>query len=309
MERHTRYVHVFQKGFALVEAMIMTSVLVFGFVAANKVQVNMIKAKQSTAQVGKAVELSTQKIEQLRNYSSLDAYTAISSGSASLTGEDASFSDSLTITTGTKYKRIDQTISWTNSNGENQSLTSSNYISQNDPKLSGLLFSSNYNSTPLPTPQGSSTPPTQDTSQSTNTATTEVTVPGTNIVLTYDSNNRVTEINHIRAITWTGTISISTGASAPTGTVTLGAVTIVPQTTNTAAITCSYTGSTGLISCIMAQGWTGSILLGGVTQVNVCVSNQQPYTNLQRPLTNQNYLLLNTNDVCPNAYIYQLQTL
>lgn len=300
-----------ERGFTLIEAMVVASVLVFGFVAANKVQVNMVKAKHSATQGSQAVLLSNQEIERLRNYSNLTDYANISSGSATTSAANTSYNDTLTITTLTRYKKLDQTLSWTDSSGQSQSISLSSFINQGDPKYSGLLFSTSYNTTPLPSPGvgissggGSGT----DTGSTTST-TTDVTVPGTDIVLTYDSNNQVIQINHTAAVTLSGNITVGTGGNDPGNGVSLSAVTVTPQTSNNLVVTCSYSGSTGVLSCFMARGWSGSILLGGVTGTNVCVVTAQPYTNLLTSLTNQNYALIKSNQSCPSSTSILLQSL
>jgi Tfp pilus assembly protein PilV len=298
------------EGFALIEALIVTSVFVVGFVAASKIEVNMIKEKQIASQENQAMRVSNQKVEQIRNYTDLASYTGIAGSSGSSNAANTAYTNTVTVTTLTKHKKLDQTVSWTNSTGENKSLTVSNYISQNNPQYSGLLFSTSFNSTPLPAPGGSfsnSTPSSGGGSPS--TATRDETVPGTSIVLTYDVNNKVIEINHEAAVSFTGSITYDTGASAPPSSVDINNVILNPQTTNSKAITCSYSGPTGYLNCYMARGWSGFIYLNGITQTNVCVSNQQPYTNLLVSVSSQSYVLTKLTSLCPARVNFLLQTL
>ena len=302
-----------KSGFALIEALIVTAVFVTGFIAASKVQVNMIKEKEIASQNNQAMRVLNQKVEQTRNYTDLAGYSGISGSTSASNAANTSYTNTVTVTTLANYKKMDQTVNWVNSSGENQSLLVSNYISQNNPQQSGLLFSSTFNSTPLPSPGGSfsNNNPVSNSGSSTpsNEPTTDETVPGTNIVLTYDVNNKVIKINQQAAVSLSGTITLETGLSAPPNSVALNNVTVNPQTTNTGVITCSYSGPTGYINCYMSKGWSGYIYLGGVTNTNVCISNQQPYTNLLVSVLDQSYTLTNTSSLCPSRINFLLQTL
>jgi Tfp pilus assembly protein PilV len=306
-----------QQGFALLETLIVTSMFVFSFVAVNKAQTNMVKGKELSRQQTRAVQLGNQKLEQLRNYSTPAGYTNITNGSDTVTGGNTTYTRSWTVTPLTNYKRVDATVSWTTSGNQNQSIAMSSMISQNDPKYSGNVFSSVNNAAPLPTPGstpqqsgsgGSGSGGDSGTGQS---GTTEVTVPNTNIVLTY-VNGQVTQINNYPAITWSGTVSLGTGGNAPASGVTLAAVTVVPQTNNGGVITCTYSGVSGAISCYMSSGWAGSIFLGGVSNTKVCVNGSQPlqpYSSLTTSLTNQTYQLIKSNRSCSSPNNILLQTL
>lgn len=312
--KHIQLNWIKQQGFTFIESMVVASIFVFGFVAANKVQVNMIKGKQAATQGGEAVQVSAQEVERLRNFSNLTDYGAIANSSGSLNAANTTYTDALTVTTQTRYKRLDQTLTWTDANSGAQTISMASYINGADPKYSGLLFSTAYNDTPLPSPgAGASTSETSDPPASpeatSSPSTTDVTIPGTDIVVTYDQNNQVTAINHGDAVTLSGAVTVGTAADAPTNSVTLSEVTVTPTSTNNIVNTCSYSGSTGVISCIMGSTWSGSILLGGVTSVKVCVTTEQPYTNLLTSLTGQNYILIKTTRSCPSTHPHLLQTL
>ncbi|QMT59548.1 hypothetical protein [Legionella sp. PC997] len=300
-----------QKGLGLVEAMVVTSLLIFGMVAGSKTEVHLIKAKANTNQDYLSTQLFNQKMEELRNYSTIAGYNAITTGSDITTEFDSTFYRTWTITNNSKYKKVDHIVTWTNSNGENLSMVSASYISQNDPALSGQLFNSTFTSTSLP-PIGSGVPnadPNPNPPSVPSGSTYTVTVPNTNIVLTYDSNNNVTLINSEHAVTLSGTIALGTGGNAPPNTVDLSNVTISVDSSNSQTATCFYVGSSAAFNCIMASSWSGRVLLGGVSNVNVCTSNQQPYTNLLTSLNNQDYLIIKSNRNCPSSNPFLLQSL
>lgn len=151
-KKYKRVVHNIQCGFTLIEAMIVASVLVIGFVATNMVLTNLVKARQFATESSQAVRIADAKMEQLRQYSNLTGYAAIASGSSTTTAANGTFTDTWTVTTQTGYKQVDQTVTWTNSDGQSQTISLSGIIGQTDPSQTGLLFNTNWNTTPLPTP-------------------------------------------------------------------------------------------------------------------------------------------------------------
>src|SRR5687768_11739697 len=107
-----------QKGLGLVEAMVVTSLLIFGMVAGSKIQVHLIKAKANTNQDYLSTQLFNQKMEQLRNYSTIAEYNAITTGSDVTTEFDSTFYRTWTIINNSKYKKVEHVVTWTNSNNE-----------------------------------------------------------------------------------------------------------------------------------------------------------------------------------------------
>lgn len=140
-----------QRGFILVEALIVTSIFVFGFVAGSKTQAYLIREKNATTQQSQAIFLSDQKIEQFRSYPTLADYNNIVSGSDTVSAGNASYTRTWTVTDYSGYKKVDQSVSWTGADNQSQSVSISSYISQNDYSLSGQSF--NLPPT-LPTPGG-----------------------------------------------------------------------------------------------------------------------------------------------------------
>lgn len=306
-------------GFTLVEVMVVASILAFGFVTANKAQVSIFKNRQTVTQGSIATNQAAQQMEQLRNYASVANYSNIASSTGTSTSANADYSQTLTVTNQNRYKKVDLSIAWNDSSNQAQSMELTSYISQNDPQISGLLFNSNYNTSPLPTPGASTgnnpsntsviTAETSNGTSSTTATTTDVTVPGTNTVLTYDSTGNVTQINNTSAVSLAGTVSLGTGSIAPGRSVSLSSVTLSVSTTNSASAYCSYSSASGGFSCYMAKGWSGSILVGGVSDVKVCAQNAQPYSNLLSSLNDQNYLLIKSSKSCPSSSSHLLQSL
>ncbi len=302
-----------QRGFTMIEALVVGSIFVFSFVAANKVQVNMIKGKQAATQGGEAVQVSNSEIERLRNFTTPIEYGTIASSSATISAANTTYTDVLTVTTQPRYKRLDQALNWTDANTGTQSIAMANYINGADPKYSGLLFSTAYNNTPLPSPNngtssGQTTSPPVSPDPSPAPTTTDVTIPNTNIVVTYDQNNQVVAINHGTAVTLSGSVTLGTGADAPAS-ATLAAVTVTPTSSNNIVNTCAYSGSTGVVSCIMGSSWSGTIHLGGISNAKVCATTAQPYTNVLTSLTGQNFQIIKSSRSCPSTHPNLIQTL
>ncbi len=302
-----------QKGFTLIEAMLASSIFIFGFIATNRAQVSLLKASQESVQQGQASKISTNRTEELRAYSSLAAYQNLAGGSYTTNGMNASFLNTVTLGTQNRYKQVSQTITWTNSSGQTKSLIMTNYISQNDPQSTGLLFSSSLNGTPLPIPGSDVTsldlaPYTQLTTPVDNAMTT-ATVPETGNVITYDDNLNPSLINGVAAVSLRGVISLATGTSVPPVGVNLSSITLIPNTTNIMVADCSYQAVSGNFNCTLGHSWSGSILLAGVSSVKVCTVYQQPYVNLLQSIINQDYLLINVLSDCPANYPHLLQTL
>jgi type II secretory pathway pseudopilin PulG len=143
---------IIQRGFILIEVMLVTTMFIFGFVAGNKIVLSLIKAKTSINQESQAVEFANQKIEQLRNYTDLTSYSAIASGSDTITGRNTTFNRVWTITSHTGYIQVDQTVSWTTMENQTESISISNMIALNDPRMSGQIFNIIQQSTSMPIP-------------------------------------------------------------------------------------------------------------------------------------------------------------
>lgn len=312
--------HSNQKGYMIVEALIATALLIFGFVAGNQTQIALIHMKQATYQQSEAVQIAQQKMEQFRGYTNIEEYQHIKSGSDTVTRGTILFQRHWTvINKDIKLKEINLSVSWVDREQQKRSIVLISKITYNNPKLSGQLFNSINKKTALfrtifnvPTKPLSTT---QETKQiiskqiTAQTITQEVSLPGTNNVLTYDQNGNLLRLNRRHAVTLSGTIKLSPNNMSAENIAALANITLVPVTLNSQVVNCTYEGSSSSFSCIMGLNWSGSIFISGINQVKVCVVHPQPYINLTASLNNQDYLLIKLAEDCPANYPFLLQTL
>ena len=130
-------------GFTLLEVLI--GVLIFGIAALGitLLQAKLIKATIIASQRYEASVLAEGQMESLRNFSKITDYNAISSGSNTYPGKNATYSRSWVVTTTTipSYKNVIITVRWTSSEGVDESVVISSTIAGLDPMLSGKAIS------------------------------------------------------------------------------------------------------------------------------------------------------------------------
>lgn len=130
-------------GFALLEAMIGVFILGVAALGVALLQAKLIKMTTLSSQQIEASILIQEKIESLRNFSSLPNYNLIISGSDSPLGKNATYNRAWTVVSSSSpsYKNISLTTNWSSSEGINESLTLSSNIAGLDPIMSGKLIS------------------------------------------------------------------------------------------------------------------------------------------------------------------------
>ncbi|MGR9012104.1 MAG: hypothetical protein ACU83U_00520 [Gammaproteobacteria bacterium] len=109
-----------QKGVGLVEVLITAVVVAVGLLAVASLQGNFMSSSGSSKTSAQAVKLAEAKIEEFRNNSALTGFSAITSGTDSITGSNATFTRTWTMsnltnvdgTTDPTRKRIAVNVTW-----------------------------------------------------------------------------------------------------------------------------------------------------------------------------------------------------
>lgn len=299
------------RGFTIIEALVAASIFTFGFTATNTSQVNMIKAQQNSMQTGFSSLLINNTIEQARAYASISAYNNLSNANITSNTPNATITDIISYSTNTNYKQMSQNTGWTDANNTNNNMSFTTFISEIDPKQSGLLLSLSQNSTGgLPSPNTGTTNngTTSDSENTSPTNSTSVTIPGTTNLLIYILNVLST-INGQPATTISGRISLATGNTSPPNSVQINNINLLMQSNNSQVINCFYQTHTGGYHCILAKGWSGYIYLQGISNAKVCTKIQQPYENVRQAISNADYQIIRSNKDCTGQYPYLLQSL
>ncbi len=130
-------------GFALLEALIGTVILGAATLGIAALQAKLTEVNTLASQQIEAHGLLNKKMESLRNFQTLANYDLIFSGNDTVAGKITSYNRSWVVATtiSPAYKTINLTISWTSSEGTNESSTFRSTIAGADPLLSGKIFS------------------------------------------------------------------------------------------------------------------------------------------------------------------------
>ena len=188
--KKTRLLRPRQSGFTLLEVLIAALIIGFGVVAIGKFfSVSMLNSgfvRQQTI----ALSLADSKIEDLRAYSTLATYDAITTSTE--TNGDYTISWSITPITNLgalgAYKEIAVTVAWTDLLNQAQSIQSTSVIGSNDPKAIAYLLK-NY------TPQDNQVHPFNRVLKvpipavNQNDGTSSFTPPGSGISLSLDNTS------------------------------------------------------------------------------------------------------------------------
>lgn len=137
-----------QRGVGLLELMITLVVFSIGIAALFKFQSQYFYYYDVGKQRTEALVIAKNKIEALRAFEVITtttgkvAYDDIVSGTATTTGNNASYTNTWTVTTNANpdYKNVTSVVSWTDRRGTAQSVTLSTIIAKVDPATSGLIY-------------------------------------------------------------------------------------------------------------------------------------------------------------------------
>lgn len=140
--------HNAQRGIGLLETMMVIVFVAIGIVAIIKFQHTLIYNTNTTQQQANATRVALNKLEQLRDFSTLTtttgyiAYNDIATGTSTQTVGNTTYSLSWTVTNNASppYKTLDITVTWTDRTGGSQSIRLVTRVAGADPLNSARIF-------------------------------------------------------------------------------------------------------------------------------------------------------------------------
>lgn len=137
-----------QRGVGLLELMITLLVFSIGIISLFKFMSQYAYYYDLNKQRAEALVIAKNKIEALRGFEVIAtttgkvAYDDIVTGNATTVGNNASYTNTWTVTTNTNpdYKVVNEVVTWTDRRGSSQSLALSTMIAKTDPATSGLIY-------------------------------------------------------------------------------------------------------------------------------------------------------------------------
>ena len=129
------------EGQTLIEVMITVAFIAISAIALVRFQNDLAYDNSYAQQKSEAIILATKQMETLRDYQVLNntsgytSYQSIASGSSTVTGVNASYSLSWTVTPyiNPTYKTLDVTVSWTDRYNNTQSVELTSTVAGLDP--------------------------------------------------------------------------------------------------------------------------------------------------------------------------------
>lgn len=135
-------------GFTLVEVIIAVLILSGGILALMRFQGNMLSSSSASREHSEAVLIAQRKIEELRAYAALattpgvPAYADIATGTDTVAGKTGNFQRTWTVTDNSmpSYKQLDLSLTWTTSQGVNQSIALSTDVGRVHPATGAVAI-------------------------------------------------------------------------------------------------------------------------------------------------------------------------
>lgn len=134
-----------QQGFSLIESLISFSILAITMLAIAQLNASTITSNAQSSARFSALDLATQKIEQLRNMTTTAEYDAFDDSISDevITYNHESFSLSWTVnkfTESPRYAQVNVTVVWYDSNSVKRSVTLTSNIPEPSPKDFGKWY-------------------------------------------------------------------------------------------------------------------------------------------------------------------------
>lgn len=155
-------------GFSLLEVLISLVVVAIGLIAIAKFQGNFLRSGSDAQARSEATHIAQQQVEALKAYTTLAQYDALlsvvdveSEGFVTVTGTNTEYSVTRTVATNTDpdYKNVAVNVAWTDTVGDQQSITLNSLISRSDPSMDGAIAMGQFSTpSPSPSPGASSSP-------------------------------------------------------------------------------------------------------------------------------------------------------
>jgi prepilin-type N-terminal cleavage/methylation domain-containing protein len=130
-----------KNGFSIIEILVTLIILGGALNALAKFQVYSLRTIGLTKQTTEAVMVGQQKLDIFRGFSSLTNYAAIATGEDGVTGNNATYTRSWTVSTNTvpAFKSIEMKVTWIDSDGTSNSIYINGVIPGMDPGDSANL--------------------------------------------------------------------------------------------------------------------------------------------------------------------------
>jgi Tfp pilus assembly protein PilV len=145
-----------QRGFGLVEILISILVLSFGLVALAVFQGDILQAGGEIKARNEALALGDEKLEDLRNLISEAQYSAVTSGSDSITGKNATFTRAWTVAADGTLPFVDVSVAvtWSDADGNSQSVVVDSALTFQSPRFSAAQAGLGQTGNTIPEPSG-----------------------------------------------------------------------------------------------------------------------------------------------------------
>lgn len=141
-DMHARPIH-YQKGISLIEALIAALILAVAVLAITGLQVNTLNDSGQSRVSTHALNFAEEKIEELRDFSRFDVYSAFANGSDTQVSSNATLSRSWSISAcpnSATCKQAQVTVTWSDTTGTQQQVVLTSYISEEDPVRGGAAL-------------------------------------------------------------------------------------------------------------------------------------------------------------------------
>lgn len=132
-----------EQGVSLIEAMIAALILALAVLAITGLQVNTLADSGQSRVSTYALNFAEEKIEELRDFSRFDIYSALANGTDTQVSEGATLTRAWTISAcpnSATCKQAQVTVTWVDATGTQQQVLLTSYISEEDPVRGGTAL-------------------------------------------------------------------------------------------------------------------------------------------------------------------------
>lgn len=135
--------HARQQGIALIEAMIAAVILAVAILGLTRIQVGTLSDSGLSRVNTQALNAASDKIEELRYFSTQATYLNMAGGSDSVSTPGATLTRTWTVNNcpnSATCKEVSVAVEWTDTTGEDREVLLTSYISEDDPVRGGIAL-------------------------------------------------------------------------------------------------------------------------------------------------------------------------